>query len=37
MIRKWIKNEFFLFRTQKFRAKNIPDLKKEINKKSVEN
>jgi len=33
MTRKWTKNELFLFRTQKLRAKTIPNLKKEISKK----
>lgn len=30
--KKWTKNEIFLFRTQKLRAKTIPDYKKKINK-----
>jgi hypothetical protein len=34
MTRKWTKHDLFLFRTQKLRAKTIPDLKKELNKKT---
>jgi len=33
MKKKWNNNDLFLFRTQKLRAKTIPDLKKELNKK----
>ena len=34
MKKKWTKSELFLFGTQKLRAKTIPDLKKELNKKA---